>query len=297
MSNDARLSTALPGHPKTKKLIRLVGEPGAWNLICLILWVRSSRPDGDLYGMSNEDIELAVDWRGPPDAFAHALVAVGFMDGEEGTYQMHDWAEHQPWSSGSEARSERARWVALCKHHGRSEAAHQMPEYAARISASSTKNDASSTVLPASSTVDACEQHDLRTKKAAPSPLPSPSPRSKALLATPVVPGKPSTPDCPHSEIVSAYHEILPELARVRDWTPDRQAFLRTRWREKPERQTVEWWRGYFRYVHGCPFLMGEGNSPGREPFYADLEWLVRPKNFRKVIEGKYQQRNRAAAA
>lgn len=106
------------------------------------------------------------------------------------------------------------------------------------------------------------------------------------------VAGKPAPPGCPHSEIVAAYHEILPELARVRDWTPDRQAFLRSRWREKAERQTVEWWREFFKYVRTCPFLMGEGaTTADRDPFCADLEWLVRPKNFRKVIEGKYERR------
>lgn len=114
-------------------------------------------------------------------------------------------------------------------------------------------------------------------------------------LTTPdgvVVASKPATPDCPHSEIVAAYHDILPTLRRVREWTPDRQAFLRARWREKPERQSLAWWRGFFEYVAGCPLLMGE--VPGRDggaPFSADLEWLVRPTNFRKVIEGKYQRR------
>lgn len=107
-----------------------------------------------------------------------------------------------------------------------------------------------------------------------------------------VVAGKPSTPDCPHVEIVALYHELLPELRRVRDWTGDRQAFLRARWREKPERQSLDWWRKFFGYVRQCPFLMGEGQpSQDRQPFTADLEWLVRPTNFRKVIEGRYQRR------
>jgi hypothetical protein len=117
-------------------------------------------------------------------------------------------------------------------------------------------------------------------------------------LTTPdevVVAGKPAAPTCPHSEIVALYHEVLPELARVRDWTGDRQAFLRTRWREKPERQTLGWWLEYFGYVRTCPWLMGQGvTSDDRAPFFADLEWLVRPKNFRKVIEGKYEQRRAA---
>lgn len=126
-------------------------------------------------------------------------------------------------------------------------------------------------------------------------PNQTPDTRQEQRATTPdgvVVASKPATPDCPHSEIVAAYHELLPTLRRVREWTPDRQAFLRARWREKPERQSLAWWRGFFEYVAGCPLLMGE--VPGRDggaPFSADLEWLVRPTNFRKVIEGKYQRR------
>lgn len=98
---------------------------------------------------------------------------------------------------------------------------------------------------------------------------------------------------CPHSEIIAAYHEILPALARVRTWDADRQRLLRTRWREDKARQSIEWWRDYFAYVLSCPFLMGEVKARDGPPFMADLEWLIRPKNFRKVIEGKYE--NRAA--
>jgi hypothetical protein len=110
-----------------------------------------------------------------------------------------------------------------------------------------------------------------------------------------VVARKPAPLPCPHSEIVALYHEKLPELARVRDWTTNRQAFMRARWREKAERQSLAWWGEFFQYVRDCPFLMGQESSPGREPFFADLEWLVRPKNFLKVIEGKYQPRSAAA--
>lgn len=97
----------------------------------------------------------------------------------------------------------------------------------------------------------------------------------------------PKSPVCPHQEIVALYHEILPSLTRVKEWTDQRQGLLRTRWKEKPERQTVEWWRSFFEYVSKSDFLMGRA-----ENFRADLEWLIRPKNFVKVIEGKYHGRN-----
>lgn len=110
------------------------------------------------------------------------------------------------------------------------------------------------------------------------------------------VAGKPAPPACPHSDIVSLYHDVLPELPRVREWSPDRQAFLRSRWRDDPKRQNLDWWRRFFGYVRKCPFLMGQvPPKPGSAPFTADLEWLIRPQNFRKVIEGRYEARAEAA--
>lgn len=129
------------------------------------------------------------------------------------------------------------------------------------------------------------------------SPTPStPTPTLEDQELTPpdggVVAGKPATPDCPHAEIVALYHEILPELRQVRTWTTSRQSLLRARWREDASRQDLDWWRRFFTYVRECPFLMGDSASTdGRDPFTADLEWLIRPQNLPKVVEGRYQRR------
>ena len=109
MSIDARLLASFPAHPKTKKLLRRLGPAGPWALVCLFLWARANRSDGDLTGMSAEDIELACDWTGDDGAFVSALIDVGFLDGADDAYQIHDWCEHQPWSAGSSRRSEVAR--------------------------------------------------------------------------------------------------------------------------------------------------------------------------------------------
>lgn len=101
---------------------------------------------------------------------------------------------------------------------------------------------------------------------------------------------------CPHVEIVAAYHELLPMCTAVRTWPEHRRAFLRQRWRESEKRQSIGWWRKFFAYVAESRFLTGRGEaSPGRDPFVADLEWLVRPQNFAKVIEGKYHREEAAA--
>lgn len=91
MATDARISAGLPGHPKTKKLIRRLDAGAAWKLVCLFLWAADNRSDGDLSGMTDEDIELAIDWDGEEGAFVRVLAEVRFLDGEEGQRRIHDW--------------------------------------------------------------------------------------------------------------------------------------------------------------------------------------------------------------
>lgn len=110
------------------------------------------------------------------------------------------------------------------------------------------------------------------------------------------VAGKPAADACPHQEIIAAYHEILPNCTPVKLWNESRQALLRTRWREDAKRQRIEWWRKFFAYVGQSEFLTGRGQcASGRDPFVADLEWLIRPMNFAKVVEGKYHREEAAA--
>lgn len=104
--------------------------------------------------------------------------------------------------------------------------------------------------------------------------------------------------DCPHAEIIAAYHEALPGLRRVRTWDERRQSMLRKRWREDSKRQSLGWWQRFFAYVATCPFLVGKVDGrEGGAPFEADLEWLLKPSNFAKVIEGRYQDKSRGADA
>ena len=132
MTTDARIAVGLPTHPKTKKLIKRLGQAAAWNLVCLFLWAAANRRDGDLSGMTDEDIELAADWLGEEGAFVSVLLEVRFLDADgAGGYLLHDWQDHNPWAAGADMRSAKARWNAVKKHHGAAEADRQIPEYAA----------------------------------------------------------------------------------------------------------------------------------------------------------------------
>jgi hypothetical protein len=291
---DARLNIGLPAHPKTKKLIKRIGTDGAWRMVCLFLWAASNKPNGNLSGMTAEDIELAVDWPGDDGVFVSAMLDVGFLDDDDGCYHIHDWREHNPWAAGADTRSEKARWLAACKHHGRIKAAELMPEYAASL-----KNSASS-ILVADTKHPSSMQDDENSCAPSPSPSPSPSPLPNTKSSCP----QPTAGDqkqsgteadsCPHEQIIAAYHELLPMGRQVKVWNEARRSRLRSRWREDKKRQSIEWWRKFFAYIAGSDFLTGRANAINRPPFEIGLEWIVAPENFAKVIEGKFENREAA---
>lgn len=124
----------------------------------------------------------------------------------------------------------------------------------------------------------------------------SPASQGKAATTSPAV------PDCPHEKLIALYHEVLPTCTQVVEWNDGRKALMRARWREKSTAKgrhagyaTLEaglaYWRRYFGYVAESNFLTGRAEPrQGRAPFVASLEWLIRPKNFAKVIEGEYHR-------
>ena len=103
-------------------------------------------------------------------------------------------------------------------------------------------------------------------------------------------------PTCPHHDIVSLFHEVLPELPEVRIWNPTRQGYLKSRWREtalqekwETQEQGIEWFKKFFAWIRHSKFLMGKvpPNRGGR-PFECELEWILKPNNWTKILEGKY---------
>jgi len=119
-------------------------------------------------------------------------------------------------------------------------------------------------------------------QKSTPSSSPSSSPLTTLKGSSQQDPVAP----CPHQKIVDLYHEILPELQAVKIWSEPRKKTLQRKWREDPKRQNLDYWKRLFEYVRGSPFLMGENDRQ----WTCDLEWIIKPKNFVKIIEGKYHK-------
>ena len=105
-------------------------------------------------------------------------------------------------------------------------------------------------------------------------------------------------PDCNHQGVIDLYHQQLPTLRRVEVWNAVRQGYLRQRWREvatelaqtKPidSNDVLSWWAEFFKHIGQSKFLVGKVNSKDGRAFTADLEWIIKPSNFAKIVEGKY---------
>ncbi|WP_075780063.1 hypothetical protein [Marinitoga sp. 1137] len=95
-------------------------------------------------------------------------------------------------------------------------------------------------------------------------------------------------PQTPYQKIIELYHTYCPSLPKVRVLNETRKKYIRARWKEHPD---LKFWENYFKSVEESDFLTGRANYGNRNPFIADLEWLMRPNNFAKVIEGKYKNR------
>jgi uncharacterized protein YdaU (DUF1376 family) len=109
-------------------------------------------------------------------------------------------------------------------------------------------------------------------------------------------------PECDHKNVIELYHQNLPTMRRVEVWNETRAGYLRQRWREVAaelaQEKAIEsgdvlnWWAEFFQSVGKSRFLTGRVNGKDGRAFVADLEWLIKPSNFAKIVEGKYHGNN-----
>lgn len=159
MNKDIRIAVGFLDHPKTIKLRRSLGWEGFEALLRLWCWSAQYRPDGVLLDMTDEDIEIAAQWKGEQGMLVAMLVALRFADREECHLVLHDWAEHNGWAAHARERSEKARKAAAAKWEKGKNAEKDAPSNA-------TSNATSN----------------------APSPSPSPSPTNSYICPEPESP-------------------------------------------------------------------------------------------------------------
>ena len=167
MANDFRILVGFSDNRKTKKLVAVMGEGAIRQLLRLFEFTRENRPKGVLLELDRAAIgEIASgcvighditqqDAEGITDAFHTA----GFLDlKRNGSYEVHDWREINPYGFFSKERKKQAQKAAktrwLKKHNG----------------------------------LDPCSQHELAllndANSNAPTPTPTPTPKSKSAAET-----------------------------------------------------------------------------------------------------------------
>jgi len=89
----------------------------------------------------------------------------------------------------------------------------------------------------------------------------------------------------PFAEIFDAYAERLNGLPQLRIIDDSRKAMIRSRWNADERFQSVDFWDRFFTHVSESDFLMGRTDRPWTGCCF---DWLLKPANFRKIVEGNY---------
>ena len=113
-------------------------------------------------------------------------------------------------------------------------------------------------------------------------------------------PATTTLPPCPQEELIRLYAKHLPHLTQPRIWDGARAASLRQRWQQcaKPsagdfgggydsKEGGLEFWDSFFGYIANGTTLAKGFESQGRV-WRPDLEWICKPANFAKIVDGKY---------
>lgn len=94
----------------------------------------------------------------------------------------------------------------------------------------------------------------------------------------------PRLPPCPYKKIMDLYHSICVSYPRIEDIDGERKKAVGARWRKYQDLGKFE---TLFRIAESSSFMKGEN---GRN-WSADFDWMMKPTNFGKVLEHKYDDR------
>lgn len=224
-----------------------------------LLWIATARdaPPGDIGRFTNEDIAIQVHWEGDADELVGALVDTGWLDTHQ-KYRLvvHDWHEHAP------------RYVhAWMKSKGLTFASYSSIE--PTIDAPIGKP----VEPPIEATVEGC--------------IPNLTLPNQTI---PKEEGGESDKSDPPADKVSVGEVVLEEwnrqMGQTCRWTKKRQVAFRERWKNQSWRTS---WLEAVGRAAASRFCRGE-NDRG---WLADFEWFLKPDTVTKLLEGKYDDRER----
>ncbi len=223
-------------------------------IISFWLWALDNAPSGSLQGINDRMIARAAQWSGDPDKFVAAMANAGLLDKEDdGSLSIHDWYEYAgKLIEQREAEKNRSR---------RRRAAADAPANGDRQTTAGRPPDDQKTTggRVDQSRVDQSREENIN-------PLPP-----KGGQQQPV----------PYRQIVELYHTICTSYPKLRAVEGNREKQIAARWKKY---KTLNTFKELFEKAEASDFLKGE-NDRG---WAADFDWLIKPTNMSKVLEGKY---------
>lgn len=96
-------------------------------------------------------------------------------------------------------------------------------------------------------------------------------------------------PPCPFKKIMELFHSICVSYPRIVDIDGERKKAVAARWRKY---QDISKFEEVFRIAENSSFMKGEN---GRN-WSADFDWMMKPTNFGKILEHKYDSRTPGTA-
>ncbi len=137
------------------------------------------------------------------------------------------------------------------------------------------------------------DDHVTSDQRVSTTPTPTPSLEKTTSSSSPD-----KLPTCPASQMIAIYHELLPDLPRVKLMTPKRNKALSSRWklifsRPHPDggaiataEQALDWWRRFLETARCNDFLMGRlPRSEAHANWKCDLDYLLTDKGLVQVVE------------
>jgi hypothetical protein len=109
----------------------------------------------------------------------------------------------------------------------------------------------------------------------------------------------PARPAVPYDELVALYNKCCPDLIQALPFesllkasAEERRHAIAIRWREKPD---MSWWETLFKRIGQSPLLGGKvPGKDGAQPFKASFDWILKPTNLKKILEGNFDNRSGA---
>jgi len=216
-----KLESVTPDKPEVFRISEaLCIDPDAalGKLVRVWIWADQQTIDGNAVGVTKSAIDRIAHTPG----FADAMISVGWLSGVDSSLML----------------------VRFDRHNGKGAKKRALTNQ--RVSDHRVKATQSGAKCNADSVSESVTREEKRILESKASDDESPDTKPKRKVKVDPV---------PYAEILAAYCEALPTLPQPQGMTPKRKSMARAIWNDLPKSHEPDFWRRYFKYIAGTPFL------------------------------------------